>query len=463
MNEAAVAVQDRGQDYLDDLAAFLVGLWFEDLPDEVVERAGWVFADCLGAITAGAQEREMRALTERLVAESGPGPASILGAGKSAPALIAALLNGTAGTFLELDEGNQFARGHPGMHVVPALIALAEQRGASGRDLLTALVAGYEVGARIGIASKLRMTMHPHGTWGTVGAAVSVAKLMGYDARQTREIISLSTSLGLTTSRKTMLEGGTVRNSFTGFSNQMGILAHHMVQAGFSGERDGLVTVYGTVIAEDYRPDEMLAELGSRYEIARNYFKRHACCRYAHGTLDALEQVVRQHGRPLSPDAIERIEVKTYSLAAQLDDRRPRNTLAGKFSIPFAVATTLVNESSGVASFRLDKVDDQRIRALAHRVEVIEDQALTAMMPAHRPSRVTVHLKDGTTLEGATDINRGDTEDPYGPEELTAKFHEMIEPQLGEAAASALLERCLALPEVAEVRDLLAPFGAVTR
>ena len=76
---------------------------------------------------------------------------------------------------------------------------------------------------------------------------------------------------------------------------------------------------------------------------------------------------------------------------------------------------------------------------------------------------MTVHLKDGTTLEGATDINRGDTEDPYGPEELTAKFHEMIEPQLGEAAASALLERCLALPEVAEVRDLLAPFGAVTR
>ncbi|NIA69928.1 MmgE/PrpD family protein [Pelagibius litoralis] len=458
---ATAAVQAAGRGYLDVLAGFLADLRFDDLPPEVVERASWVYADCLGAIAAGAQEEEMRSLTRRLVKESGSGPAGVLGSGMTAPAMTAAFLNGTAGTFLELDEGNQFARGHPGMHVVPALAALSQQVDVSGRDLVTALVAGYEVGSRIGIASKLRMTMHPHGTWGTVGAAVAVGKLMGYDAARLREIISLSTSLGLTTSRKTMLEGGTVRNTFTGFSNHIGILAHHLIQAGFSGEADGLATVYGTVIAEDYRPEEMVADLGRRYEIARNYFKRHACCRYTHGTLDALEQIVRQRGGRLRPDEIERIEVRTYSLAAQLEDRDPRNTLAGKFSVPFAVATTIINGSSGVDSFRMAKIGDEEIRSLAQRVTLSEDAALTAMMPEFRPARVKVYLRDGALLEGATDINRGDTEDPYGPADLTDKFREMVAPLLGAGPSDAVLQSCLRLAEAENAGDLLGPFKAV--
>ncbi len=447
--------------YLDVLTEFLAHLQFEHLPGEVVERASWVYADCLGAIAAGAQEAEMAALSRRLAGEAGRGPASILGAGLTAPALTAAFLNGTAGTFLELDEGNQFARGHPGMHVVPALLALSQQIRVTGRDLLTALVAGYEVAARIGIASKLRMSMHPHGTWGTVGAAVAVGKIMAYRPDQLREIISLSTSLGLSTSRKTMLEGGTVRNTFAGVSNHMGLLAHHLIQAGFSGEADGLATVYGSVIAEDYQPGEMVADLGIRYEITRNYFKRHACCRYTHGTLDALEQIVRELGRPLVPDEIDRVDVRSYSLAAQLADREPKNTLAGKFSIPFAVATTIASGSSGVASFRSDKINDPAIRALARRVTICEDEALTALMPAFRPARVKVHLRDGTVLEGSTNVNRGDTEDPYGPGDLAEKFREMVQPLLGETATDALLLSCLKLAETENAGELLAPFGAV--
>lgn len=453
---ADTATQQSGDlAYLDTLAGFFADLCYEALPADVVERAGWVLADCLGAIAAGAQEAEMRALIERMVAENGDGPAAILGSGKAAAPMIAAFLNGTSGTFLELDEGNQFARGHPGMHVVPAILAMAQQTKVTGRDLLTALVAGYEVGSRIGIASKLRMSMHPHGTWGTVGAAVAVGKLMGYDAVQLREIVSVSTSLGLTTSRKTMLEGGTVRNTFTGASNQMGILAHHLIQAGFSGEADGLATVYGTVIAEDYRPEEMVAELGSRWEITRNYFKRHACCRYTHGTLDALEKI----SEVLDPDDIEKIEVRTYSMAAQLEDRAPRNTLAGKFSVPFAVATTIVNGSSGVESFRMAKVADARIRRLAQRVTVSEDPALTAMMPAYRPARVAITLRSGETLEAGTDMNRGDAEDPYGPEDLTAKFHEMVAPLLGAERTEALLRQCLTVADLDNAGDLLAPFA----
>ncbi|MBW1714142.1 MAG: MmgE/PrpD family protein, partial [Deltaproteobacteria bacterium] len=256
--------------YLDRISSFATELKYDDLPAEAVERAKYVYADSLAVIAAGAREEEVRELTRRLAPPAGP--ASLLGPGKKADALNAALINGTAGTFLELDEGNQFARGHPAIHVVPAALALAEERGLSGRDLIVALVAGYEIGARIGIAAKIRMSMHPHGTWGTVGAAVAAARLAGLDRDGVREIINVSSCLGLTTSRQTMLQGGTVRNFYSGASNYLGLMALKLVRSGFSGEADGLTTVYGSVISEVFEPKQMTAQLGRRYEILRNYF-----------------------------------------------------------------------------------------------------------------------------------------------------------------------------------------------
>src|SRR5262249_36432555 len=180
-----------------------------------------------------------------------------------------------------------------------------------GGDLLVGVGLGYEIGARVGIASKLKVTMHPHGTWGTVGAAVAVAKLHGADADSMRETINVASTLGLGTSRRTMLEGGTVRNSFAGWSSQLGLIAWEVVEAGFTGEVDGIGTVYGTVLADDFRPEEMVAGLGERWEVARNYFKRHACCRYNHGALDALGRIVAQEGGRLDPEAIARVDVAT--------------------------------------------------------------------------------------------------------------------------------------------------------
>ena len=266
---------------------------------------------------------------------------------------------------LEIDEGNQFARGHPGIHVVPAVLAAAEELGSSGADVLLAIALGYEIGSRIGIASKLRVTMHPHGTWGTVGAAVAVAKLHGADAEQMAEVINVASTLGLATSRRTMLEGGTVRNSFAGFSNEIGLRAWDMVDAGFVGEADGIGTVYGTVIADQFQPEEMIADLGTRWEIARNYFKRHAACRYNHGALDALQRLVAEAGGRLKPDDIARIDVDTYIWAAQLDDDEPRNMLAAKFSLPFSLATTIVNGAASIAAFRDEARRDAVTLALA--------------------------------------------------------------------------------------------------
>jgi 2-methylcitrate dehydratase PrpD len=444
-------------DYLDALVAYVCRTSFDDLPGDVVERARQVLADTLAVIAAGAQETEMRALRQRL--KGGEGVAAMIGAGARTESAKAALFNGTAGTFLELDEGNQFGRGHPGIHVIPAALAVSEENHLPGRDFLTALVLGYEIGTRVGIACKLRMSMHPHGTWGTVGAAVAVGKLMGYDKDRMREIINVSSSLGLATSRKTMLEGGTVRNAYAGVSNYMGVLAHDLVQSGFTGEADGLGTIFGSVVSETFSIEAMLEDLGERYEIARNYFKMHACCRYNHGTLDALEQIVA--GKALKSEEIERVDVETYSLAAQLCDQIPKNMLAAKFSIPFAVATAVVHGSTGTESFRPEVVHESAVKQLASRVFVREDRALTAMMPARRPSRVMVTLKSGEKLVAEVFMNKGDFEDPYGAADVERKYYSLADPVWGHEKAMAIRSHVMRferVKDVTEMTSLIAPF-----
>ena len=165
--------------WLDEWSRFATDLTFEALPQAVVERGKQVLFDCIGAIAAGAQEPEVVRLTDKMLIRGANGEAPVIGAHRRAAPGAAAFLNGLSGTMLEIDEGNQFARGHPGIHVLPAALAAAGERRASGRELVVALTLGYEIGSRIGIASKLRVTMHPHGTWGTVGAAVAVARLNG--------------------------------------------------------------------------------------------------------------------------------------------------------------------------------------------------------------------------------------------------------------------------------------------
>lgn len=446
-------------DWLTRLAGFCAGLRFDDLPAEVVSRTLQVIADCIAAIAAGAQEPETIALAQRMAAADNEG-AAVIGAGRTAAPSIAAFLNGTAGTMLELDEGNQFARGHPGIHVVPAVLAAALEAGASGRDVVTAIALGYEVGARIGIASKLRITMHPYGTWGTVGAAVAIAWLRRRDAAAMVETINVASSLGLTTSRKTMLEGGTVRNSFAGLSNQIGLMVDNLVTAGFSGEADGLGTVYGTVIADQWRPELMVEALGERWEIARNYFKRHACCRYNHGALDALARIVATEGGGIAPDAIGRIDVGTYVWAAQLAGQEPHNMLAAKFSLPFSIATTIVHGAATVEAFREPARLEPITRNLARRVFVREDDAATAKLPALRPATVTITMTDGRVLEAQATTNRGDTEDPYSAAEIREKFFDLTTPVWGEAHAAAIRGHVDALPQAGDLSALSALLAA---
>ncbi|WP_058620756.1 MmgE/PrpD family protein [Methylobacterium indicum] len=433
--------------------AFAADLRFSDLPEAAIDRARLVLLDSLGVIAAGMREPECRALAERLAGRR-TGVAPAIGSGLTLDPRDAALVNGAAGTTLELDEGNQYARGHPAIHVVPAALAAAQETKASGADLIAALVLGYEIGARIGIASKLRVTMHPHGTWGTVGAALAVAKLHRADAATIGRAIGLASSLGLSTSRRTMLEGATVRNVYAGLSNQLGLTAWDLAESGFLPERDGIGTVYGGILADDFSADAMVEELGTRWEIARNYFKRHAACRYTHGALDALAQIRAESG-PIDPDSVRSVEVATYVWAAQLDHPAPETMLAAKFSLPFALAAALVRGEANTDAFRDEARADRRILSLARRVMVQEDPGMTAQLPSLRPAKVTLTLADGRKLSAKALTNRGDTEDPYSADDVRDKFRALAGPVWGTERSEAVIRAVAGIDKAEGVGALL--------
>ena len=219
--------------YLSTLAEFASGADINSLSTGARDRARWIIADCIPVIAAGMQQREMKAFAASHLARAGAGTAWVIGAGRRATAFDAALINGTAGTWLELDEGNLFAKGHPGIQVVPAAVAQAQELEVTGSDLLLAVALGYELSSRISRAAQVKLSVHPHGTYGVIGAAIAVAKLKRFSSAQMIELINSASTMGMATSRQTLLDGATVRNIFTGHSGYMGLMATRLVECGF--------------------------------------------------------------------------------------------------------------------------------------------------------------------------------------------------------------------------------------
>ena len=440
------------QDYLDTLSAFLAGTGYDDLPQKVRQHAKYVWMDTIGVIMAGSLEPQASALAHRLSDDRGS--ATILSPGfpRSDP-LNAALANGTAGTFLELDEGHH-PTGHPAIYIVPPVLALGEATGATGKQLIEALVLAYEVTARLSLATQFIKGVHTHGSLGVMGAVVGAARLLKYDASRIREAINVAACLNGATPFLTAFEGALVRNVYAGFSGHMGVLITHLVESGFTGPRDGLSETYTKLIADSFDPTHLVADLGDSYQIATNYFKMHAACRHTHGPMDALIQALGD--RTLRPEEVQRVTVRGNANVVMCGRHDPQNPLAAKFSVPFAIATGIVRNNTGVAAFRQEAVDDPATQALAQRVTAVEEEAFTQRWPHEHPVRVEIALSSGETLVGQVDTPRGDQPSPISYDEVKEKFSSLTSAIFSNGRSAQAMDLFLRLEEMPRAGDLTA-------
>ena len=446
--------------YLETLSHFLCSTTLADLPAETRDRARWVIADCIPVVAAGMQQPEMKAFVAMHLQHAASGNAWVIGTRRRASALDAALLNGTAGTWLELDEGNLFAKGHPGIQVVPAAIALAQEAGASGADLLLAVALGYEASARVSRAAQIRLSIHPHGTYGVMGAAIAAARLKGFNTEQMRELLNVAATMGMATSRQTLLDGATVRNIFTGHSGYMGLTAARLVECGFTGEVDGVGNVYGKVLSDTFEREAVTSGLGTEWLITQNYFKLHPTGRYVHSAIDALEDLLSKvPGGRLDVDLIREIKVRTYMLAAMLAEKNVVSSFGARFSLPFALASILYHGRSGLASFDEQAVANPKIRKLASLVDLQEDERHTARYPHEQPCDLLITLADGTTREGHCTVMKGEPANPHRPQELESKFFDLGTPVWGKELTNELFDGVRNLESIPDFGSFAADFS----
>jgi 2-methylcitrate dehydratase PrpD len=446
-------------DYLDALAQFACETQFSDIPPHVIEHCKLILADTIPVIGAGMRQREMRSLVERQLPKVAPGRASVIGTGKRANPLDAAMLNAMAGVWLELDEGHFYTNGHPGIHVIPAALAHAQENGLSGRDLLLAIVLGYEVCGRIGGAYRMRVVVQTHGTFGVIGSAVAVGRLSGLSLKEMREAINIAASTPLGGNRQTMLDGATIRNYYPGHANFTGQMAVRLVQSGFTGPIDAPSVTYGMILADDFSTVRAAANLGTRWLLTDDYIKLYPSARYVHCAIDALlDALAKVPGKRLAPDSIERVEVHGYRMLVFCGEKRPKSMFGTQFSTPFSVATILWHGRSDLDVFGAEAFANPAILDLAARVEMIEDQELNKSFPQRIPARLKIVLKDGTIYEGKCDVPKGESGNPHAPEEIERKFYQLALPLWGEAFARKIRQSCMTL-ETLDSLDRFAGSG----
>src|SRR4051812_7314982 len=289
------------------LAAQASAVTYEALPEPVRAWARQCVLDYYGVALAGADDPLAKILLDELAEAGGAAQAGIIGHAARLPALSAALVNGAIGHALDYDDVNLAMPGHPSVAILPGLIALAEQRRSSGREVIAAFVAGYEIACRIGMALRpghYDRGFHATGTVGCFGAAAACAHLLGLDADGTAQ------ALGIAGTQAAGLKSqfGTMCKPFhAGKASQSGVLAARLAARGFSSRPDLVECEQGFALTHgpDFNAAAALASPANGFHIFANLFKYHAACYLTHGPIECAREIRERHG--LSPDEVARI------------------------------------------------------------------------------------------------------------------------------------------------------------
>lgn len=436
------------------LSSFIASLDFDELPATVVEKAKIHIADTLGAALAGARSTEFRMVSSLT---NGDGVARIWGTRETASAREAALINGVAAHAFELDDAG--GCDHSGAVVLPALFSALFQTGqpVSGRELIAATVAGYEVGRRIleaagGYDAHNGVGWHSTGTCGTLAAAAAVARLWRLPAAGCRDAISLSTSFssGLWAF---IHDGSQAKKIHAGRAAEGGLLAAELAARGFAGPSKVFDDVWGSFFRTFNQAQgdagKLCEDLGDVWKINRAVLKPYASCRGAHSAVDVLEDILAETKRPAEAIASIHLDL-SQMLIGMCGAKETRRLSATQMSLPYALAARAVFGSAGLESYSAIHRADPRITDLFSRMTLTVDES---MRPLDEPL-VTLTFADGTVISRMVPRATGSAERPMAADAIIDKFRGLAGMAMPQAQLLELEEMLTHLEELEDCNSL---------
>jgi 2-methylcitrate dehydratase PrpD len=427
-----------------DLARFAANLRYEDIPDNVRQHAKLCVLDGLGVALFGSRLPWTRMVQDVAMEEGANPAASFWGTRHKGSVAQAALVNGTAGHAFEMDDIHKESIVHPNSLACPVAFGFAEaDPSIAGRDILTAIVAGYEIGTRVGNAATMALFLrgfHPQGTNGAFVAAATAGRILGLPEEQMHHTLGIAGSMaaGLMAAQ----EGAMVKRLHAGRAAQAGVQAALLARKGFTGITEVLEAGYGGFLSSlsgKPNPSRLTAGLGSTWETLQVGFKLYPSVTSIHTALDALDEVMRRHS--LTAEQIESIDAgcshMTHVHTAW--PYKPAGVTAAQMNLFFGLSVIALFRDGSVRQYAQDRIADPAILAFLPRLSAHVDSDIEAMGPAFRhAARVAVTTRDGRILRHECLGRRGSPDDPVGAEAIEQKFAANVDGILTAEAASEL-------------------------
>lgn len=400
----------------------------DNIPTEVRQQTVMIIGDDLAAMLSAETEPQVIASQAMQISRGPAGEASIIRTdrAKLAP-LQAALANALAASWNELDEGYRKAVCHAGLYTLPILLAIAESEKIAIREVLRASTLSYEVTARFARTWKFSaLTIHPHALFNAVGAAAAVGFLRRLPAPQMQDAICNASTLGVVGPYNQAIRGSLIRNAWAAAGIFNGLQAIDWAQAGVTSLPATPHDVYHETLHSEAHIEELTKDLGTDWAVSSGYHKINACCQYAHSSIEAMRQILDQHPDLQGGQEVSQIELQTHRLGMTLTDTQPVTTLGAKFSMPHALAASLVYGHGGAEAFSTQSMKDDRVAKMRQKVAMrLVDEELP--WPYDRPAFVTLVTTDGQRFSANCLSARGGPDRPFTDDELWQKIEALSE------------------------------------
>lgn len=447
------------------LTNFISSLSFDDFDEVTLKEAKVHLLDSIGACLAGARQPESEMTAAALFDVMPEGKIPVPGRPQKTDLLTAALLSGTAAHGLELDDGFRPAGAHPGVVVVPSVLAAGYQDGVDGKTFMKALIAGYEVMGRIGTVMHPRQRergFHNTGISGVFGAAAALGVLRGFNAETLEHAfgIAASTSSGINSHHL----GGDVKRAHPGFAARGGLTAALMAERGYLGARDileGKVGFFNTFAGNDdgkidYAKADILnagGQVNSPFVIADCYIKPHACCRHHHPILDCVIDIMTSE--KLQADDVKKVDIRTITVAAVLADVGWEEMTPAQMSVPYTTAIALRHHAVMLKHFEKSYREDETINNEIAKISITVDPRLDKMYPNARPSAVDIITHDGRVFTREVLEPLGSVRNQLSSDALMAKYLSLAEPIVGDKRARDIADQVAHIETLKDVRPLV--------